>query len=104
MRDGLAFVFAWNAGVIIYDVGNGMCGRLAASPVEVSRLVTARDGSPARRCTTAGGSTTRSRARQRYLFIGQEGPGLIGSRSSGDIHVVDVSDLRASAGGRDSST
>jgi hypothetical protein len=30
---------------------------------------------------------------QRYLFIGQEGPGVVGSRSSGDIHVVDVSDL-----------
>jgi hypothetical protein len=30
---------------------------------------------------------------QRYLFVGQEGPGVVGSRSSGDIHVVDVSDL-----------
>ena len=30
---------------------------------------------------------------QRYLFIGQEGPGIIGSQSSGNIHVVDVSDL-----------
>jgi hypothetical protein len=29
----------------------------------------------------------------RYLFIGQEGPGVIGSKSSGDIHVVDVADL-----------
>jgi hypothetical protein len=31
---------------------------------------------------------------KRYLFIGQEGPSEIGSRSSGDIHVVDVFDLR----------
>jgi hypothetical protein len=30
---------------------------------------------------------------KRYLFIGQEGSGVIGSQSSGDIHVVDVSDL-----------
>jgi hypothetical protein len=29
----------------------------------------------------------------RYLFIGQEGPGGVGASSSGDIHVVDVSDL-----------
>ena len=29
VRDGLAFVFAWNTGVIIYDVGNGIRGRLA---------------------------------------------------------------------------
>ena len=26
VRDGLAFVFAWNSGVIIYDVGNGIKG------------------------------------------------------------------------------
>ena len=26
VRDGLAFVFAWNTGVIIYDVGNGIAG------------------------------------------------------------------------------
>ena len=29
----------------------------------------------------------------RYLFIGQEGPGIVGQSASGDIHVVDVSDL-----------
>jgi len=33
------------------------------------------------------------RNEQRYLFIGQEGPGTIGSQSSGDLHVVDVADL-----------
>jgi hypothetical protein len=27
-----------------------------------------------------------------FAFVGEEGPGTIGSRSSGDIHVVDVSD------------
>jgi hypothetical protein len=32
---------------------------------------------------------------QRYLFIGQEGPAVVGSKASGDIHVVDVSDLTA---------
>ena len=30
---------------------------------------------------------------KKYLFVGQEGPGVIGSSSSGDIHVVDVSNL-----------
>jgi hypothetical protein len=29
----------------------------------------------------------------RYLFIGQEGPASLGDEASGDIHVVDVSDL-----------
>ena len=36
---------------------------------------------------------------RRYLFIGQEGAATIGSSSSGDIHVVDVSDLAQPARG-----
>ena len=94
VRDGLAFVFAWNTGVIIYDVGNGIAGGSPAQPREVSRLLTADNGVP-------GGSQVHNgwwfhnpvRSEQRYLFIGQEGASVIGSRSSGDLHVVDVSDL-----------
>ena len=94
VRDGLAFVFAWNTGVIIYDVGNGMRGGSPASPQEVSRLQTSADG-------LAGGPAVHNgwwfhnpvSGENRYLFIGQEGSGVIGSKSSGDIHVVDVSDL-----------
>ena len=94
VRDGIAFVFAWNTGVIIYDVGNGIRGGTPDAPVEVSRLLTADDG-------VAGGSAVHNgwwfhnpvTGERRYLFIGQEGAGVIGSRSSGDIHVVDVSNL-----------
>jgi hypothetical protein len=94
VRDGLAFVFAWNTGVIIYDVGNGMRGGSPGSPVEVSRLVTSANGVP-------GGPAVHNgwwfhnpvTSERRYLFIGQEGPAVIGSQASGDIHVVDVSDL-----------
>ena len=94
VRDGLAFVFAWNTGVIIYDVGNGLKGGSPSNPVEVSRLVTADDG-------VSGGPSVHNgwwfhnpvSGEARYLFIGQEGTGVIGSQSSGDIHVVDVSDL-----------
>jgi hypothetical protein len=94
VRDGLAFVFAWNTGVIIYDVGNGIAGGSPAQPIEVSRLLTADNAVP-------GGSQVHNgwwfhnpvRSEQRYLFIGQEGGGVIGSRSSGDLHVVDVADL-----------
>jgi len=93
VRDGLAFVFAWDEGVIIYDVGNGVRGGSAASPVEVSRIVTR---------TSAGNTPSVHNGwwfhnpvtgEHRYLFVGQEGVGSLGSRSSGDIHVVDVSDL-----------
>jgi hypothetical protein len=94
VRDGLAFVFAWNTGVIIYDVGNGIVGGSVSAPREVSRLLTAADG-------VAGGSAVHNgwwfhnpvRGENRYLFIGQEGAGVLGSQSSGDLHVVDVSDL-----------
>jgi hypothetical protein len=30
---------------------------------------------------------------KRYVFVGEEGPGVTGSSSSGDIHVVDISDI-----------
>ena len=101
VRDGLAFVFAWNTGVIIYDVGNGILGGSPSQPVEVSRLLTADDG-------VAGGASVHNgwwfhnpvRGENRYLFIGQEGAGVIGEQSSGDMHVVDVFDLRAPEGGR----
>jgi hypothetical protein len=94
VRDGLAFVFAWNTGVIIYDVGNGIRGGTPSLPVEVSRLLTADDG-------VAGGSAVHNgwwfhnpvRGENRYLFIGQEGAGVVGAESSGDLHVVDVFDL-----------
>ena len=94
VRDGIAFVFAWNTGVIIYDVGNGVRGGLPGAPEEVGRLVTASNG-------VAGGPSVHNgwwfhnpiRGESRYLFIGQEGAGVVGSQSSGDLHVVDVSDL-----------
>ena len=39
VRDGLAFVSAWDAGLIIYDVGNGIRGGSPSRPIEVSRIV-----------------------------------------------------------------
>lgn len=94
VRDGLAFVFAWDTGVIIYDVGNGISSGSPTSPVEVSRFITGAGdaGSPA--VHNGWWFHNPVNGEQRYLFIGQEGPGTRGSTSSGDIHVVDVSDIR----------
>lgn len=94
VRDGLAFVFAWNSGVIIYDVGNGMRAGTPSHPREVGRLITASNG-------VKGGPAAHNgwwfhnpvSGEQRYLFVGQEGPGVVGGQASGDIHVLDVSDL-----------
>jgi hypothetical protein len=94
VRDGLAFAFVWNTGLIIYDVGNGISGGSPAHPVEVSRLQTAVNGVSGGRAVHNGWWFHNPvSGENRYLFIGQEGAGEIASRSSGDIHVVDVSDL-----------
>jgi hypothetical protein len=93
VRDGLAFVFAWDTGVIIYDVGNGMRGGSPSSPVEVSRLITSATGSTSPEVHNGWWFHNPVTGEKRYLFIGQEGAANIGSTSSGDIHVVDVSDL-----------
>jgi hypothetical protein len=93
VRDGVAFVFAWDEGVIIYDVGNGVRGGSPSSPVEISRLRTAAGdvGSPA--VHNGWWFHNPVTGETRYLFIGQEGPAVLGSQASGDIHVVDVFDL-----------
>jgi|CXWL01.1.fsa_nt_gi hypothetical protein len=98
VRDGLAFVCAWNAGVYIYDVGNGLRGGSPNNPELVSRLITNTNGVP-------GGAQVHNAwwfhnpvtGQKKYLFIGQEGPGVggIGVGSAGDIHIVDVSNLAA---------
>jgi hypothetical protein len=93
VRDGLAFVFAWNTGVIIYDVGNGIRGGSPIAPVEVSRLVTAAGRANSAAVHNGWWFHNPVTKEARYLFVGQEGPGLVGVRASGDIHVVDVSDL-----------
>jgi hypothetical protein len=95
VRDGIAFAFVWNSpGVVIYDVGQGIAGGTPENPVELSRVITSANGS-------SGGPSVHNgwwfhnpvSGEHRYLFVGQEGPSIIGSSSSGDIHVVDVSDL-----------
>lgn len=93
VRDGLAFTFVWDRGFIIYDVGNGIRGGSPSSPVEVSRLITSSNGASSPAVHNGWWFHNPVTSERRYLFIGQEGPGVFGSRSSGDIHVVDVSDL-----------
>lgn len=90
VRDGLAFVLAWDAGLIVYDVGNGIRGGTPESPVLVSQVAT--DGGQAHNAWWFHNPNTGER---RYLFVGEEGAGALGSTSSGDIHVLDVSDLQA---------
>ncbi len=78
VRDGLAFLSHWDAGLVILDVGNGVAGGSPSSPTEVGRIV------------TAGGQTHNAWywPQAGYVFVGEEDfdtPGI--------VHVVDVSDL-----------
>jgi hypothetical protein len=93
VRDGIAFLFAWDEGVIIYDVGNGIRGGSPSAPVKISQLVTTTSGVNSPSVHNGWWFHNPVTGEQRYLFVGQEGLGVVGSRSSGDIHVVDVSDL-----------
>jgi hypothetical protein len=90
VREGIAFVFAWDSGVRIFDVGNGIRGGSPSNPVLISRVVT-----QGGRAHNGWWFHNPNSSEKKYLFVGEEGPGLVGSSSSGDIHVVDVSDLAA---------
>ncbi|NIW36198.1 MAG: hypothetical protein GWN32_06580 [Gemmatimonadetes bacterium] len=78
VRDGLAFLSHWNAGLVILDVGNGIAGGTPESPVEVSQI------------QTAGGQTHNAWywPATGYVFVGEED-----FRTPGIMHVVDASDL-----------
>jgi hypothetical protein len=95
VRNGIAFVCAWNTGVIIYDVGNGIRGGSPSHPVEVSRILPPPGiGSVVRGAIhNAWWFHNPASGEARYLFLGQEGPGILGSSSRGDIYVVDVRNL-----------
>ena len=90
VRDGLLFVENWNSGLWIYDVGGGGKGGSPDSAVFISSIVT--QGGEVHNAWWFHNPVTNEK---RYVFIGQEGPDVIGQSSQGDIHVVDVSDLSA---------
>jgi len=95
VRDGLAFVFAWDEGVYIFDVGNGMSGGSPSNPVQVSKTVTAVGVNSPSPSVHNGWWFHAPGGQKRYLFVGEEGPGFVGTSSTGDLHVLDVSNLAA---------
>jgi hypothetical protein len=89
VRDGLLFVALWDAGMEIWDVGGCGTGATPGAPRVLGNVHTV--GGQVHNIwwfhDAAGG--------KRFAFVGQEGPGSIGSSSVGDIHVVDISDPTA---------
>ncbi|HJQ54354.1 MAG TPA: hypothetical protein VJ825_10980 [Gemmatimonadaceae bacterium] len=87
VRDGILITALWDAGIKIWDIGGAGQGTVA-NPVAIGSLVTR--GGEAHNVWWFHNQVT---GEKRYVFVGQEGPGSVGAFSSGDIHVVDVSDL-----------
>ena len=96
VRDGIALVSAWNTGLLLYDVGNGIVGGSPSNPILISAIVTSAQN-------PSGGASVHNSwwfhnpvtGEARYIFVGEEGPSRgIGVNATGDIHVVDVSDLK----------
>jgi hypothetical protein len=80
VRNGLAFVSHWNAGLFVLDVGNGIAGGTPSSPVQVSRITVGTNTHNAWYWPEGG-----------YIFVGDE---LFSSASPGGMHVVDARNLR----------
>ena len=82
VRNGLAFLAHWNAGLVILDVGNGMAGGSPEDPREVSRI------------SSLGGETHNAWywPEAGYVFVGEED---FDAEDPGIMHVVDVQDLES---------
>ena len=99
VRDGLLFTALWNDGMTIWDVGGGGKGGSPSNPLQIGNVRTAAfspsvGGSEVHNIwwfhDQAGGANAK-----RYAFVGEEGPASLITTSSGDIHVVDISDASA---------
>ena len=89
VRDGILITAEWNDGAAAYDIGGGGRGGTPAAPVLLGRVVT--KGGAVHNVFWQRDAVSGSR----YLLVGEEGAGAIGSSSVGDIHVVDVSSWSA---------
>lgn len=80
VRDGLAFLSHWDAGLVILDVGNGVRGGSPQNPAVVGRV------------HTTSGQTHNAWywPEAGYVFVGEED---FNSTAPGRLHVVDVRDL-----------
>jgi hypothetical protein len=88
VRDGILITALWDQGITLWDIGGGGQGGSLSNPIALGNVKTV--GGEAHNVWWFHNAAT---GEKRFAFVGQEGPGSIGSFSSGDIHVVDVSNF-----------
>ena len=86
VRDGWLVTADWNAGITVWDIGARGRGT-PENPDSVATVPTV--NGQAHNVWWGRDSATGS---TRWAFVGEEGPGAIGSSSTGDVHVVDMAD------------
>jgi hypothetical protein len=89
VRDGILITALWDNGITIWDIG-GVGSGTVANPIALGSIRTL-DGEAHNVWWFHNAAT----GEKKYVFVGQEGPGAVGLQSSGDIHVVDVSNFAA---------
>ena len=87
VRDGILMTALWNDGLTLWDIGGAGSGSVS-NPIALGNVGTV--GGKVHNVWWYHNAATGER---RFAFVGEEGPGAIGSSSSGDIHVVDVSNF-----------
>jgi hypothetical protein len=88
LRDGLLFLALWDQGLAIWDVGGAARGGSPSNPVPISCIATV-----AGSVHNAWWFRDPASIASRYVFVGEEGPASLFTTTSGDIHVVDISDI-----------
>jgi len=87
VRDGILITALWDQGIAIWDIGGAGSGS-ASNPIALGSVATL--GGHAHNVWWYHNAVT---GEKRYAFVGEEGLGAVGCCSSGDIHVVDVSNF-----------
>lgn len=89
VRDGILITALWDQGITIWDIG-GAGGGSVSNPIPLGSVSTI--GGHAHNVWWYHNAVT---GEKRYAFVGEESGGATGFSSSGDIHVVDVSNFAA---------